>query len=68
MFRWFVKLGIVTIITLLFLILIRANRNIKNGIYDYVYSKNISFATINRIYKKTFATILANNILIFYKS
>lgn len=54
MFRWLSKLCLVTVITLLTLILIKQNQNIKNIIYDNVYDKNISFTYINKLYKKYF--------------
>ena len=60
MFKWLVKLCIVVLITLLTLILIRKNNNIKNIIYDNVYNSNISFTKINNLYKKYFGN---NNIL-----
>lgn len=52
MFRWLSKLCLVTVATLLTLILIKQNQTIKNIVYDYVYSDNISFAYINKLYKK----------------
>lgn len=54
MFKQLIKLCIVTIITLILLILIKKNYTIKNVIYDNVYNNNISFARINKIYKKYF--------------
>lgn len=54
MLKWLFKTGIVVIITLVMLILIKSNNKIKNYIYDYVYNDNISFAYINKVYKKYF--------------
>ena len=54
MFKWLIKLLTVILITLLVLILVKQNNNIKNIIYDNVYDKNISFAYINSLYKKYF--------------
>lgn len=54
MFKWLIKTCIVIIITLVSLILIKQNQTIKNIVYDNVYDKNISFAYINKIYKKYF--------------
>lgn len=54
MFKWLSKLCIVILITLSLLILIKRNSKIKNTVYDYVYSDYISFAKINKLYKKYF--------------
>lgn len=54
MFKYLIKLCSVTLITLVVLILVKQNNNIKNIIYDNVYDKNISFAYINSLYKKYF--------------
>lgn len=51
------KLLVVTIISLVSLIGIKKSNNIKKIIYDNVYDKNISFATINKYYKKYFGTL-----------
>ena len=56
MLKWLFKVGIVTIITLVLLICIKKNSHIKNFIYDEVYTKNISFASINNLYKKYFGS------------
>lgn len=62
MIKWLSKLGIVIVITLILLILIKANGNIKNFIYDEVYTKNFSFAFVNNLYKKYLGTnILFDN-------
>lgn len=60
MIKWLFKTGIVVIITLFLLILIKCNNKVKNFIYDYVYNDNISFAYINKVYKKYFGN---NNLL-----
>lgn len=52
MFKWLSKVCLVTIITLVALIVIKHNDKAKNTIYDYVYNDNISFAYINKLYKK----------------
>lgn len=54
MLKWLSKVSIVIVITLILLILIKANGNIKNFIYDQVYTNNISFAKINKIYSQHF--------------
>ena len=59
MLKWIFKLGVVMLITLVLLILIKSNHHIKDFIYDEVYNKNISFASINKLYKK----YLGHNIL-----
>ena len=46
------------IIFLIMLILIRSNSSYKSDFYKWVYSDNISFATINSLYKKYFGGIL----------
>ncbi len=52
MFKWLSKVSLVIIITLITLIVIKHSGKAKNFIYDYVYNDNISFAYINKIYKK----------------
>lgn len=52
MFKWLSKVCLVIIITLVALIVIKHNSKVKNFIYDKVYNDNISFAYINKIYKK----------------
>ncbi len=54
MFKWLVKVGIVIVVTLTLLIGIKANSKIKNFIYDEVYTRNISFAVINKLYHQFF--------------
>ncbi len=54
MLKWLFKTFIVVIITLIILISIKSSSKIKNYIYDYVYNNNISFAYINKVYKKYF--------------
>lgn len=51
------RLLMVTIITLLVLISVKKNNNIKKIIYDNVYDKNIKFASINKYYKKYFGSL-----------
>lgn len=55
--KFLFKLLIVTIITLLCLIGIKKSNNIKEVIYNNVYDKNISFANINKYYKKYFGSL-----------
>lgn len=55
--KFLFKLLIVTIITLLCLIGIKKSNNIKEIIYNNVYDKNISFANINKYYKKYFGSL-----------
>lgn len=64
MFKWLMKLLLVTIITLVVLIIIKTNSKFKNIVYDYVYDKNISFAHINKLYTKYFGNnALFNNVI-----
>lgn len=51
------KTLIVTIITLLTLIAMKKNKDIKKLIYDNVYEKNINFAFIDKNYKKYFGSL-----------
>ena len=59
MFKCLIKLCVVTIITLTGLILIKQSVKLKKLVYKYVYSENISFVYINKLYKK----YLGNNVL-----
>ena len=65
MFKFISKVFIVTIITLLSLILIKSSKRFKSIMYNYVYSYNISFSRINRLYKKYLGsnTLLDSKIL-----
>ena len=54
MLKWLFKTSIVVVITLIILISIKTNNKIKNYIYDHVYNDSISFAYINKVYKKYF--------------
>ena len=66
MFKWLIKVCIVTIITLSTLIIIKQNSRVKNIIYDYVYTDNISVAPLNKLYKKYFGnnTLLENKLIV----
>ncbi len=44
----------VCLLTVLTLIILKANSNLKTPFYKYVYEDNISFADINKLYKKMF--------------
>ena len=52
------KTLITVIITLVFLILIKANNKFKNNFYKYVFDNNFSFSTISNIYNKYFGNII----------
>lgn len=44
----------VCLLTVLTLIILKANSNLKTPFYKYVYEDNITFADINKLYKKYF--------------
>lgn len=48
------RIMLVIILTLVVLISIRSNNKFKEQFYKEVYEKNISFASINKLYKKYF--------------
>lgn len=48
------KVLFVCLLTVLTLIILKANNNLKAPFYKYVYEDNISFADINNLYKKYF--------------
>ena len=54
MFKWLIKTCFVVIITLLTMIIIKNNDRAKNIIYDKVYNNYLSFAKIDKLYKKYF--------------
>lgn len=53
-----VKLVFVTIIFCTSTILVKANTNIKNKVYNHVYNTNISFAYIKKIYNEHIGNVL----------
>lgn len=55
---FFIKLFTVIIIFLVFTILVKNNTSIKNKIYKYVYTDNISFAYLKKIYNEHIGNIL----------
>lgn len=54
--RYVFRILVLAVVTLLTLILLKSNLNLKNGFYEYVYTKNISFATINNWYHSLFGS------------
>ena len=54
---FFTKLFISIIITLIILILIKASSDFKNNFYKQVYSTNISFTSLKKIYNKYIGNI-----------
>lgn len=54
--KWFSKLLLVVILTLLTLIFLKANPKLKSSFYKLVYEENISFVTINEWYEKYFGS------------
>ena len=58
------KIMVLTIITLITLIILKGNVNLKSEFYKYVYKDNIKFATINKWYTSKFGSPLPfSNIL-----
>ena len=49
---FFIKLLISIVITLVILILIKSSSSFKNTFYKYVYSNNISFTKLKKVYNK----------------
>lgn len=52
------KILLVFLITLIMLIVLKSNENLKPFFYKYVYEDNISFADLNNLYKKYFGNQL----------
>lgn len=50
------KFLIVVLITIITLILLKSSTSFKSNFYKYVYEENISFASINSLYKKYFGS------------
>ena len=50
------KILITIVFTLLTLILLKSNKDLKTGFYKYVYDTHFSFATINQTYQKYFGS------------
>ena len=48
------KFLFIVVITLITLIVLKANSNFKTSFYKYIYEDNISFADINNLYEKYF--------------
>lgn len=57
-FKWFTKLCVTIILTLITLITLKANGKYKATFYQYVYDTHLSFATMNATYQKLFGTPL----------
>ena len=55
------KILFVVLITVLTLIVLKKNKDLKPIFYKYVYEDNIKFADINKLYKKYFGRVLLNN-------
>ena len=56
--KYLYKILIVTIITLVVLILMKANTNFKTNFYKYVYDTSINFPSINNLYRKYFGSVI----------
>lgn len=50
------KFLITIVLTLITLITLRSNKSLKTKFYQYIYEKNISFASINAWYEKQFGS------------
>ena len=56
LFYFFSKLFIVVVLTLSIMIFCKQNNSFKKKVYEVIYEKNISFATINKYYNKYFGS------------
>ena len=54
------KVLLVVLITLITMIILKQNKDLKPIFYKYVYEDNIKFAEINKLYKKYFGSIIPN--------
>lgn len=52
------KTLITVVITLILLIIMKANSNFKNNFYKYVYDTNFSFTKISNLYNKYFGNLI----------
>lgn len=59
--RFFIKCAICIVIALSFLIFIKYDSNNKKIIYNFLYKKNITMASINKIYTKYFGNVIPLN-------
>lgn len=55
-FKFINQLCITIILTLLTLIILKSNSNLKQGFYKNVYENNFSFSEVNELYKKYFGS------------
>ncbi len=53
-YKFSIKILIVVLLTISTLIILKKYPNLKNKFYSEIYEKNISFASINNLYQKTF--------------
>lgn len=59
--RFFIKCAICIVIALSLLIFIKYDSNNKKIIYNFLYKKNITMASINKIYTKYFGNVIPLN-------
>ena len=59
--RYIYKVLIVIIMTLIVLILMKANSNFKSNFYKYVYDTSFKFSDMKKIYHKYFGSIVKEN-------
>ncbi len=52
------KILVLTVITLVALITLKSNADLRNAVYKKVFQNNMSFAKINEVYKKYFGSSL----------
>ncbi|MDD2391690.1 MAG: M23 family metallopeptidase [Bacilli bacterium] len=55
--NYLIKVFVTIILFLLTIIVLKNNDYLKKGFYNYIYEDNISFAMINKTYKKYFGNI-----------
>lgn len=55
------KVLFVVLLTLITMIVLKTNTDLKPIFYKYVYEDNIKFASINNLYKKYFGSIIPND-------
>lgn len=56
--KYLTKIYISVVITLLTLITLKSNQNIRTFVYKHIYTNNISFATLNKWYNSNFGNPL----------
>ncbi len=57
-YKFINKILILTVVTLVIMIILKSNLNIRNSFYKYVYDSHLSFAPLNELYQKHFGSPL----------